>query len=488
MLKYHPKHDRMWDAWIVSHTNQFHLFHLQTRISDGEADPRGWGHAVSTDLLRWQELSPVMPPTGTEGDRLYRYTGCTVAENDRFFTFSTRRNGRGDQSIGLSLSDDLFNWTDCMDSVLTPDPALFLASPLPGWSNIDCRDMTIYPLEHGYCGYFAAVEAEKTHSGVIGAALSDDLVHWHSQKIVYRAPPGSIVEMPEVFPFDGRFVLIFLTGQSYGRIEPDEPFFCRMTGMAFADTPLGPFTEDRSAEYLLTGPPESGYSCRTVMVNGKRRVLYVDPCCGDARLSLPKTLDVGKNGRPRLFFAEDLCSALRQASVSSDSLFLPPSSFAWNTRSGTFEKTNKLLYGRSTEKGRQLALIKHTAPYWELCADIVGHAAGCGFSFYEAEKNGKPTDPYKARSIGVSIEPNKRQIAVKSLSDGQLYTARRFTDNPRGQLRALLTDNTLEVYWNNELLLNVGLSLPEMCFPGFFVESGEAVFDNFSAYPLALPD
>lgn len=487
MLKYRPQNDRMWDAWAVPHNGCYHLLHLQTRLSDGEPDPAGWGHAVSPDLIHWRECPPVLPPSGSENDRLYRYTGCTVEENGRFAAFSTRRNARGDQVIGVSFSSDLFHWNDRPDPVLTPDPALFLAAPAPGWGNTDCRDMTVLSLPGGgYCGYFAAVEAGGEHRGVIGAARSDDLIHWYNQQIVYRTADVSIVEMPEVFPFGNRYVLMFLTGQSYGRIWLHEPFLSRGTGLATADSPFGPFTESEPGELLLAGPPESGFSCRTVFAEGKRRALYVDPGCGDARLSLPKTVGADANGRPRLFYADDLCAALRQSPIPAALAHLPPSSFAWNIRGGDFRTTGSGLYGKTVGQSQQAALFSTAAPFWEITATLSCRAVRCGFVFYEADKNGKPINPYAARCVGITVEPDAGRIAVIRLPDGQPLAVRRWAVSASGgRLRVLLTDNTVEAYWNDELVITAGTPLPNACLPGCFVTGGEAAFDELGIWPLS---
>ncbi|MCB0689787.1 MAG: glycoside hydrolase family 32 protein, partial [Saprospiraceae bacterium] len=62
--QYHFTPEKMWmndPNGLVFYEGEYHLFY-QYYADDLTAGPRSWGHAVSSDLMRWQQLPIAIKP------------------------------------------------------------------------------------------------------------------------------------------------------------------------------------------------------------------------------------------------------------------------------------------------------------------------------------------------------------------------------------------------------------------------------------------
>ena len=490
-MKYHPQNDYMWDAWVVPHNEELHLFHLQTRISDGQPPEKGWGHAISRDLLHWEEKPAVLAATGTPQDRLYRYTGSTVRYKGLFYTFFVLRDGWGNQRIGVSTSEDLYHWNDHPDPVLEPDPALFLGYEPHGvdWMNVDCRDMLVIEApEGGFYGYFVAVKADGDHRGVIGVAYSEDLLHWRDQRIAFTSPFVGVAEAMDIFPLNGRWVMTLLTAPNYGsRHALSDPALQRGEIFAVADSPVGPFVTDSADNVFIGGPNDSGFTCRTVDFKGQKRLIYLETNRGEGVLTLPKTVTMDDKGRPRVYYAADLLSSLRQEAISPHITAQPPCSFAWKIYGGKWQKNDGLLHIETAPNSWQAALFDGFGQNLEVCGHFSGDASAWGFVFYECAPDGTPNGFFfgDGRRVAVMAEPKLGKVSVVSLYDWTPLAVRHVSLDPEGfSLRVMKVDHTLDIYVNDELVLNAGVDMAEWTIPGCFADDGSVMLSDIGLWRL----
>ncbi len=488
-MLYHPNGIPMWDAWAIEKDGEYHLFHLQA------GDPTNpWGHAVSTDMIHWREQPSVLPPTGTLHDVLPHFTGCTFENEGKYYTYYTMRAANGDQCIGLATSDDLYTWIDHPDNpVLDLDSNLFITErpPNSNWLNTDCRDMLVVRAPDGtFCGYFAAVENSEERRGAIGMARSRDLIHWTDQTIVYRTPGIAMVEMPEVFEWNGRYVLTMLSGINYGFQRPSNVRgAARSTIYAFSDDLAGPFVEDKEANLLLGGPTDSGFSCRTIEIGGIRRAIYVCPNHGDSSVSIPKNVVADKKGHPTLTYAVDLLANVHREALSIAPVHVPPVAFAWDVYGGQWKMIGNCVVGETKENSWQAALLDTRsvggAHNWEIRARFTGDCRACGFVCYETGADGTP-NPYffgSGRRLAITVQPKDGIVAVSTIYEGDILTQRAITpDADAFSLRVIKVDNVLEIYVNDALMLNLGADLPKFSMPGYFVDDGHVTLSEIEAF------
>lgn len=485
MMKYQPEKFTMWDAWCIEKDGEMHLFHLQfPRPDSGIKRPEdwGWGHAVSRDMVHWEQKPDILCPKGRRHDSEIRFTGSTVLRDGVYYMFYVMRDGDF-QRIGAAMSKDLYEWKEYEGNpVLTPDPRFFNAympgedrrCTLAGWQPIvDCRDMLVRPDgTGGWYGYFVAAADLGGYSpvGVIGVAYSTDLLHWDQRGIAFRPRWAGIVEMIDVFEMDGRFFMTLLTSSAYGSLHCfSDDNVCRGEIYAVSSSPEGPFVDDPADNTFIGGPDDTGYSCRTVDFRGQRRLIYVDSNYGSGTLSLPKTVRA-KGGRLRPYYADDLLPCLRKRELDTSDFRLPQNSFAWPSRGGEWRREGSAFVGVTAPGSWQACLFENSLPAANVEAEcLFSWDCSCfGFVFW-----GRGDDS-PAKKLAVAVEPGKNRLHVTKPYAWQLrdFRAYDFGGRKSAHLRVILADNTVEVYVDDELVVNCGCQNPGESAVGLFADDG----------------
>ncbi len=208
----------VWDFWLAYDDRRrlHHLFHLYAPESLGDPELRHRhariGHAVSPDLRTW-ERRPDPLSFGAGFDDLASWTGCTVRGEDRWWMFSTGLSHAEDglvQRIGAATSPDLESWTRT-GLLLRADPDHYQLS-CPAWPEEAWRDpWVVRGADRRWHMYVTARDASGAPGcGVVGHAVSDDLVAWEVRPPL-SAPTGRFewLEVIQVVRVEGRWVLIF---------------------------------------------------------------------------------------------------------------------------------------------------------------------------------------------------------------------------------------------------------------------------------------
>ena len=208
----------VWDFWTVHDDTHrvHHLFHLYASMSLGDPELRHRnarvGHAVSRDLRAWKRLPDPLPEAAGYDD-LASWTGCTVRAEVAWWLFTTGLSRADDgrvQRIGAATSPDLTTWTRT-GLVLEADPAHYQRSS-ESWVEEAWRDPWVVPDEDGrWHMYVTARDAGGAPGcGVVGHAVSDDLIDWEVQPPL-SSPTGIFdwLEVISVVKVEGRWVLLF---------------------------------------------------------------------------------------------------------------------------------------------------------------------------------------------------------------------------------------------------------------------------------------
>jgi len=268
----------VWDFWLADDGTDHHLFFLHAPMSLGDESRRHRaariGHAVSTDLVRWElrEAPFSVGPTGAF-DETATWTGNVLQGPDglwRMFYTGTRfladePHMANIETVGVATSADLATWTKQPGPVTSADARWYETWGTSSWKEEAWRDPWVFADPTGD-GFHMLVTARADHGdlddrGVVGHAVSTDLSTWEVRPPLSQPGAGfAHVEVLQVAQVGDRWVLLFscsadatTTARAIGHPNVG-------TWAMLVDSPTGPF--DLSQAQPLTS--ESLYSGRLV--------------------------------------------------------------------------------------------------------------------------------------------------------------------------------------------------------------------------------
>jgi beta-fructofuranosidase len=286
-MNYSPKGLYVWDAWYMPVEGAVHAYHLQQVRAKDAADKSPndlLGHAVTRDLVHWEERSPAFgPDPANPHDDRQPWTGCAVWHEGRGHLFYTMRGSANNcrvQRIGLATTHDPDRWTRHPGNpVIVPDPRWYATEGNPVPRLVDCRDLIVVPHpDGGWLGFYATriPGNELPQTSAIACVRSADLVHWQHLPPAFAPGTYACLEVPDVFELNGRWYLTCLTGHFYGnRGYWADPNLVCGTMYAVADRPEGPYRE-LADNALLAARYTAPLSCRSFLFEGRRYLLYTD--------------------------------------------------------------------------------------------------------------------------------------------------------------------------------------------------------------------
>ncbi len=213
MAKYHFTPKRGWlndPNGLIEFRGQYHAFFQYCPTLPATRD-KWWGHAVSDDLIHWEEIEPAIKPD-TPADENGIWSGSAIERDGVLYAFYTglRNEGEGTDAyipghgqFGICLATS----TDGVHFDKHPANPLIPLYPPEGSPNF--RDPSVSYYKGHYYLMLAACQ------GLL--YRSDDLVHWDFVGVPH--PTGDI-ECPDFRPFgepaDDEFLYIFSQGHLDG--------------------------------------------------------------------------------------------------------------------------------------------------------------------------------------------------------------------------------------------------------------------------------
>ena len=502
-IQYAPDNYNMWDNWYVEIDGVVHLIHLKG-LKDGvgydqdaEAQ-RGFGHAISTDLVHWEEQDDILNVADSDNpyDVDFRYTGSAIYHDGKCYVYYTMRRWNG-QRIGVAVSEDMENWTEYVGNpVLVPDGRYFITfeSPDSGnstsedWPTIDCRDFLVIPDPEtdGFLGYFVASAegAFTSPTAVVGLAYSKDLLNWEQLGIVYRPNGVSMPEMIDVFEINGTWYMTLTTAKNNGGLNMfSDPYISRAQIYASASTPRGPFVENREDNVLFGGQYLSGYSARTILFRDQLRMMYTDSNGGSSVLSLPKTVGLNEDGYLRLFYASDLLDVLRTGSLTTNILVQPSTSFAWNTHGGVWTKSGNSMSITTDPYSWQAAIFDSISMNMEMCFTMEASSTASSFGI-ALTNSAAPSVLNDINHLLVLDRENDRVYLTDSTWELRNCRYFDFDENTEYEVRMLLLGNTIELYINGEFVFNSSITNTGRNHAGIFANDGSMSVKDLELYKL----
>lgn len=242
----------VWDLWTVEDDGVVHMFFLAAPRSLPHADHRHWharvGHATSTDLRSWTVHDDALAPgpSGTWDDGS-TWTGSVARDGDRWvmlYTGTTTADDRLVQRIGLATSADLHRWTKHDGPVLEADPRLYETIDQGDWFDQAWRDPWLHRADDGRWHVLLTArvrDGDPLGRGVIGHAVSDDLLTWEVLPPVSRPAGMGQMEVPQLVRAGERWAIVFCSDEPTQTAAARERLGGTGTFHLVADHPFGPY-------------------------------------------------------------------------------------------------------------------------------------------------------------------------------------------------------------------------------------------------------
>ncbi len=182
-----------------------HVFYQHTPYADqwGTDNGVGWGHARSKDLIHWEHLPPALMPADGRDNRMDASGSAFFDGQGRpvLFFAKTPRSGPREQWAAVPADRPLVRWRR-VDIGLAPGQSGVPAGISRAWA-----DMFVFDAEGRVFAIF------KSSEGLLVEAQNAELSQWQAVGRIQ----GVAGECPNLFPLDGRYVLIRSTYPiSYG--------------------------------------------------------------------------------------------------------------------------------------------------------------------------------------------------------------------------------------------------------------------------------
>jgi beta-fructofuranosidase len=237
---------------LIQVGGEYHLFY-QFHPFGVDWGPMHWGHAISTDLVRWAHQPIALAPTPGGPDAGGCFSGSAVDDGG---VLSLVYTGHGPAQVQcLATSADGRTFTKHPDNPV-------IAAPPEGFAPADFRDPKVWRAE----GRWWLVAGTKRDGK--GKALlyeSGDLRRWTFKAVLAESDgtEGAMWECPDVFALGGRHVLMVSPNEGV-----DRPKVFAITGTL--DYATGRFTQE---SHRLVDHGFDFYAPQTFLDAGGRRIL-----------------------------------------------------------------------------------------------------------------------------------------------------------------------------------------------------------------------
>lgn len=157
-----------------------------------------WGHAVSQDLIHWEELPIALYPDQEYENDGGCFSGSAIEKDGRLYLFYTSvSHGRG-QTQSVAYSDDGIHFTKY------PGNPVIGKNPL---GSADFRDPKVSMVDGTF---YMVVGTGDAASGKVLLFTSEDLLRWDYVGILFEGEEyAGCIECPDFFKLGEKYVLMF---------------------------------------------------------------------------------------------------------------------------------------------------------------------------------------------------------------------------------------------------------------------------------------
>ena len=194
-MKYHYFRKEGWlgnPCGLVYFKGRYHLF-FQLNPDAPRYGRMHWGHAVSDDLITWEDLPVAISPDV----EMHCSSGSAIVHEGKIWLFYISVSEDYKEVVCAAFSEDGISFKKC-------DKNPVVTIPLEG--DVKFRDPFV--MRYGK-GFKMITGAGRNGVGKVLQFESDDLINWNYKgELVSDARFGSVIESPHIIEVDGRWVFI----------------------------------------------------------------------------------------------------------------------------------------------------------------------------------------------------------------------------------------------------------------------------------------
>lgn len=247
----------LWDFWFAKDGPDYHVFYLQAPNTLEHEWQRHFtvsvGHAVSKDLKTWTVLPDALQPSRDDPNAFDNYTTWTgsIIKHDNlwymFYTGSMKQEKGLIQRIGLATSRDLIGWKKhSYQPRIEADANYYELLELESWHDQAWRDPWVFRGDEGLFHIYITARAKNGSAdarGVIGHAVSEDLLEWRVLPPVTEPGEFGHMEVPQLVQIQDKYYLLFTVGHGQYSNARKARGVKKQTGTHYlvAENPFGPF-------------------------------------------------------------------------------------------------------------------------------------------------------------------------------------------------------------------------------------------------------
>lgn len=199
-LKYHFEPRKGWmndPNGLIEFGGRYHAF-FQHNPYAPKWDRMHWGHAVSRDLIHWEEWEIALRPEEPYENAGGCFSGSAIEKDGLLYLFYTSVSEQWGQTQSAAVSRDGWHFDK-----LSENP---LIRTYPADGSPEFRDPKVF--RHG-TGYGMVCGSGKDGVGKVLLYRSDDLRHWEYEGVLYETRESGVLECPDLFPLGDRYVLMY---------------------------------------------------------------------------------------------------------------------------------------------------------------------------------------------------------------------------------------------------------------------------------------
>jgi multiple sugar transport system permease protein len=223
------------------------------------------GHAKSKDLVNWGTPTGCATSHSPHADRPLwddktTWTGSIIQDDGLWYLFYTGSSGGENglvQRIGLATSRDLIHGKIRNQPLIEIDPRWYELLDLSAWHDQAWRDPCVF--RHPHTGrWHCFITARAKHGapdgrGVIGHAVSDNLLHWEVLPPITQPGEFGDMEVPQWLAINGRYYVLLHTERHHSQARLARPGVMPQGG----------------THYLVSDSPTEGFHYLTAAFSGR---------------------------------------------------------------------------------------------------------------------------------------------------------------------------------------------------------------------------